>query len=243
MSSTRRTAVVAGVFFVVAAVAAIAAKLLWQPVLGDPDYVLGTGTNAGVQLGGLLEFITAAAVAGTGVVLYPVMKRQSHAVALGYVVGRLLEAGTIVVGLAGVLAVVTLRQDHAGASGTDEGALVAVQASLVALHDAMFLLGPGLIIGINSLLLAYLMYRSGLVPRWIAVVGLVGGPIVFVSSTAVLFGAYEQVSAVAGLSAVPVAAWEMCLAAYLIVKGFKPSPLIGPDSLAQVARQAAMTTA
>jgi hypothetical protein len=237
MSSTRRTAVVAGVFFVVAAVAAVAAKLLWQPVLSDPDYVLATGAATGVQLGGLLEFITAAAVAGTGVALYPVIKRQNHGVALGYVVGRLLEAATIVVGLAGVLAVVALRQDHAGASGTDEGALVAVQASLVALHDAMFLLGPGLIIGINSLLLAYLMYRSGLVPRWIAVVGLVGGPIVFVSSTAVLFGAYEQVSAVAGLSAVPVAAWEMCLAAYLIVKGFKPSPLIALDSLPPVVRQ------
>lgn len=229
MSSTRRTAVVAGIFFVVAAVAAIAAKVLWQPVLGDPEYVLGGGADTRVLLGGLLEFVTAATVAGTAVALYPVIRRQHHGMAVGYLAGRVLEAATILVGLAVVLAVVTLRQDNARASVTDGGVLVALQESLVALHDAMFLLGPGLIIGINSLLLASLMYRSGLVPRWIAVVGLVGGPLVFLSSTAVLFGLYEQVSTFAGLGAVPVFVWEMSLAGYLIVKGFRPSPLLGPD--------------
>jgi hypothetical protein len=228
MSSTRRTAVVAGVFFVVAAVAAIAAKVLWQPVLSDPEYVLGGGADPRVLIGGLMEFLTAAAVAGTAVTLYPVVRRQNAGIALGYVAGRLLEAVTILVGLASVLAVVALRQDHADAAGTDGGALVAVQESLVALHDAMFLLGPGLIIGINSLLLAWLMYRSGLVPRWIAVVGLVGGPVVFLSSTAVLFGLYEQVSAFAGLGAFPVFVWEMSLAGYLIVKGFRSSSLLAP---------------
>jgi hypothetical protein len=228
--------VVAGVFFVVAAVAAVAAKALWQPVLGDPDYVVGAGADTRVLLGGLLEFLTAAAVAGTAVALYPVIKEHGQGLALGYVCGRVLEAATIVVGLAAVLSIVTLRQDHAGAAGADDGALVDVQGSLVALHDAMFLLGPGLIIGINSLLLAWLMYRSGLVPRWIALIGLVGGPLVFASSTAVLFGAYEQVSAVAGLGAFPVFAWEMSLAVYLLVKGFRPSPSstlppVHPDSV------------
>ena len=225
MSSTRKTAVVAGVFFVVAAVAAIAAKVLWQPVLSDAAYVLGPGADSGVLLGGLVELITAVAVIGTGVTLYPVIKRQNEGLALGYVAGRLLEAATIVVGLAGVLSVVLLRQDNAAGAASDDGALLAAQETLVALHDAMFLLGPGLIIGINSLLLASLMYRSGLVPRWIAVIGLVGGPVVLASSTAVLFGAYEQVSAIAGLFAFPVFVWEMSLAAYLIAKGFKPSPV------------------
>ena len=230
MSSTRRTAVVAGVFFVVAAVAAIAAKVLWQPVLSDPEYVLGGGADPRVLIGGVMEFLTAAAVAGTAVALYPVVRRQNAGIALGYVAGRLLEAVTILVGLASVLAVVALRQDHADAAGTDGGSLLAVQESLVALHDAMFLLGPGLIIGVNSLLLAWLMYRSGLVPRWIAVVGLVGGPVVFLSSTAVLFGLYEQVSAFAGLGAFPVFVWEMSLAGYLIVKGFRSSSLLAPHA-------------
>jgi Domain of unknown function (DUF4386) len=229
MSSTRRTAVVTGVFFVVAAVAAIAAKVLWQPVLTDPEYVLGAGADGRVLLGGLLEFVTAATVAGTAVALYPVVKRQSAGIALGYVAGRVLEAATILGGLAAVLAIVTLRHDNAGDPATDGGVLVALQESLVALHDAMFLLGPGLIIGINSLLLAWLMYRSGLVPRWIAVLGLVGGPLVLLSSSAVLFGVYEQVSAFAGLGAFPVFAWEMSLAGYLIVKGFRPSSVLASD--------------
>ena len=223
---------VTGVFFVVAAVAAIAAKVLWQPVLTDPEYVLGAGADARVLLGGLAEFLTAATVAGTAVALYPVVKRQSAGIALGYVAGRVLEAATILGGLAAVLAIVTLRQDNAGDPATDGGVLVALQESLVALHDAMFLLGPGLIIGINSLLLAWLMYRSGLVPRWIAVLGLVGGPLVLLSSTAVLFGLYEQVSAFAGLGAFPVFAWEMSLAGYLIVKGFRPSSTLAPDAQA-----------
>jgi hypothetical protein len=242
MSSTRRTALVTGVFFIVAAVAAIAAKVLWQPVLGDAAYVLGAGADTRVLLGGFAEFLTAVAVVGTGVALYPVIKRQNAGMALGYAVGRLLEAATIVVGLGAVLAVVTLRQDHAGAAGTDEDSLGAVQEALVAVHDAMFLLGPGLIIGINSLLLASLMYRSRLVPRWIAVIGLVGGPLVFVSSTAVLFGLYEQVSGPAGLFAFPVFVWEMSLAVYLIVKGFTPSPT-DPAARPPVDRQAALASA
>ena len=223
MNPTRRTAVVAGVFFVVAAVAAIAAKLLWIPLLGEADYVVGAGEDNRVLLGVFVELITAAAVVGTGVALYPVIRRHSEGMALGYVAGRVLEAVTIVVGLAAVLAIVTLRQDNAGSA--DVGALVPVQDSLVALHDAMFLLGPGLIIGVNSLLLASLMYRSGLVPRWIAALGLVGGPLVFVSSTAVLFGLHEQVSTTAMLCALPVFAWEMSLAGCLLVKGFRPSSL------------------
>jgi hypothetical protein len=223
MSSTRPTAVVTGIFFVLAAAAAIAAKLLWQPLLTDAHYIVGAGGDTRVLLGAFVEFLTAVAVLGTAVALYPVIRRHSHGLAVGYLAGRILEGVTIVVGLAVVLAVVMLRREHAGAPNADDGALVAVQGSLVALHDAMFLLGPGLVIGINSLLLASVMYRSRLVPRWIASIGLVGGPLVFVSSTAVLFGLHEQVSATAGLLAFPVFLWEMSLAGYLIVKGFRPS--------------------
>ena len=227
MNSMRRTSIVTGVFFLVAAFAAIGAKLLWQPVLVGDEYVLGTGDDGRVAFGGFLEFLLAVSCIGTAVALYPVISRYGPGLALGYVCGRLLEAATIVVGLAAVLSVDALRQ---AGTGTDDGALVAQQA-LVAVHDAMFLLGPGLVIGINSLLLAYLMHRSGLVPRWIAVLGMVGGPLVLVSSTAVLFGLYAQVSVIAGLAAVPVAAWEMCLAGCLIAKGFRPVELPVPAAV------------
>ncbi len=231
---------VAGVFFVVAAVAAIAAKLLWIPVLGDADYVLGAGEDGRVLLGVVVEFVTAVAVVGTGIALYPVIRRHGEGLALGYAAGRILEGATIAVGLAAMLAVVALRQDGGGRA--DDGALVTAQESLVAVHDAMFLLGPGLIIGINSLVLARLMYRSGLVPRWIAVIGLVGGPLVFASSTAVLFGAYEQVSALAGLLAVPVFVWEMSLAGYLLAKGFRQAAVARP-AVPQVPREGALVPA
>jgi Domain of unknown function (DUF4386) len=239
MSSRRVTATVAGVFFVLAAAAAMVALALYQPVLSDTGYVVGAGADTRVLLGAFLEVVLAVSVIGTAVTLYPVLERQQPSVALGYVCGRLLEAAVIVVGIISVLSVVTLRQHSAG---TDDGALVAVGRSLVALHDWTFLLGPGLVIGVNSLLLAYLMYRSRLVPRWIAVLGLVGGPLVFASSTAVMFGLYDQVSAPAGLAALPVTAWEMSLAAYLVVKGFKPSPLTAPGRPSEQ-RPAAMTTA
>lgn len=216
MEQHRGTAVTAGVFFVVAAAAAIAGLALYQPALSDPAYVLGAGADTSVLLGGFLEVLLAASCIGTAVALYPVVRRQNEGVALGYVCGRLLEAAIISLGIVCTLALVTLRQT---ASAADDG-LVAVARSLVALHDWTFLLGPGLVIGVNTVLLAWLMHRSGLVPQWIAVVGLVGGPLVFASNTAVMFGLLDDTSPWRMLAAVPVTVWEMSLAVRLIGKGF-----------------------
>ena len=226
MRSTRATA--AGVFFLVAAVAAVAGLALYQPALTDPRYVLGAGPDGRVLLGGFLEALLAASCIGTAVTLYPVVRRTEESVALGYVCGRVLEAAVISVGIVATLALVTLRQ---GAAELDSDALPAVATALIAVHDWTFLLGPGLVIGVNSLLLAWLVHRADLAPRWIAVLGLVGGPLVFASSTAVLFGAYEQVSTVAMLAAVPVAAWEMCLAVFLIARGFRTPARAGGREL------------
>ncbi|MGY1651790.1 DUF4386 domain-containing protein [Geodermatophilus sp. SYSU D01119] len=222
MRDSRTAAAVTGVFFLVAAVAAVAALALYQPLLGDPGYVLGPGADTQVLWGALLEVVLAAAVIGTAVTAFPVVERHGRALALGYVAGRLLEAAVISVGIVAVLAVVTLRQDAAGAEGAS------VAQGLVALHDATFLVGPGLVIGVNTLLLATLVYRGRLAPRPIAVLGLVGGPLVFASSTAVLFGVYEQVSVWGMLGAVPVAAWEIALAVYLLARGFRRPAAVLP---------------
>jgi hypothetical protein len=128
--------------------------------------------------------ILAISVIGTAVTLFPIVKRQSEGIALGYVAGRVAEAVVIIVGIMSLLSVMTLRH---GAAGANTSALVVLGRALVAVHDWTFLFGPGLAIGVNTLLLAYLMYRSGLVPRLIAVVGLIGGPLIFASSAAVLF--------------------------------------------------------
>jgi hypothetical protein len=226
---TRRTAVIAGVFFIVAAIAAIIGLVLYGPVLNHPEYIVGSGADTRVFLGAFAEVILAISVIGTAVTLFPIVKRQNEGVALGYVAGRIVEALVIVVGIISVLSVVTLRQDLAGTAGANAASLVPVGRSLVAIHDWTFLFGPALAIGVNTLLLAYLMYASRLVPRIIAVLGLIGGPLIFASGTAVLFGLYGQTSVEGFIAAIPVTAWEMSLAVYLIVKGFRSSSVAAAD--------------
>lgn len=227
MSSTRRTALVAGVLFLLTHVTSIAALALYKPVLDDPEYILGSGPDTQVLLGALLEVVLALAIVGTAVALFPVVKRQNEGVALGYVGLRTLEAGIIAVGIVPLLAVVTLRQNLTEAAGAD---VIALGRALVAFHNWTFLIGPSFVLGTNTVLLAYLLYRSGLVSRFIAVLGLVGGPLVFVSGAAQLFGLYEQISVWAFGAAIPVFAWEICLALHLIVRGFQPSVASGLDT-------------
>jgi hypothetical protein len=120
---------------------------------------------------------------------------------------------------------VTLRQHLTGTASTDTATLVTQGLALVALHNWTFLLGPSYVCGTNTVLMAYLMYRSGLVPRFIPVLGLVGGPLVFASGAAQMFGIYEQISVWAAIATVPVFAWELTLAIWLIAKGFNPSAI------------------
>jgi hypothetical protein len=174
--------------------------------------VRGAGADTRIATGAFLEVLLAIAGIGTAVTLFPIIKRQNEGLALGYVAARVLESTVIVVGIISVLSVVTLRQDFAGNPGADATTLVIVGKALVAIHKWTFLLGPGFCSGIeNGLILGYLMYRSGLVPRPLA---------------AELFGLYQQVSTVAGLLVLPEAAWEISLGIWLVVKGFTPSPII-----------------
>ena len=187
--------------------------------------------------------ILAIACIGTAVTLFPILKRQNEGIALGYVASRILESTVIVVGIVSLLSVVTLRQDLAGAAGADAASLVTVGKSLVAIHDSTFLLGPGLVAGTgNGLLLGYLMYRSALVPRAIAVLGLIGGPLVFASGIAVRFGLYEQVSVWALIATLPEIAWEATLGVWLIVKGFNSSVIAHETSLGTPVSPKPLTT-
>ena len=227
MTSARRTAIVAGVFFLITEVTAIAALLLYGPILGTPEFIVSaTVDDTGVLAGAFLEVLLAIAVVGTGVTLYPVIRRVNEGMALGHVAGRLIEAAVIAVGAISLLAVVTMRQDLAGTSGAEATAAVTIGQSLVAVHNWTFLFGPKLALGVNTVLLAYLMYRARLVPRVIAVLGLVGGALVFASGTAVLFGLYADLSIFGVVAAVPVFAWEVSVAVWMIVKGFRPSPVL-----------------
>jgi hypothetical protein len=221
----RRTALVAGVCYLITFVASIPAVFLLDPVLHDASYIVGPGADTRVLLGGLLDLVNALACIATAVVLFPVVKRQNEAVALGFVTSRMFEAAIIVIGVVSLFAVVTLRQDHAGAPGAEDAALLPVGAALVAVRDWTFLLGPGLMPGVNALLLGYLLYRSGLVPRVIPLVGLIGAPFFLVTALATVLGVNEQGSLWSGIVVVPIFLWELSLGLWLTVKGFTPSPL------------------
>jgi hypothetical protein len=233
-----------GVLFALTFVTSIAALLLYDPVLNDVDYVLGSGADTRVQLGALCEILLAITNIGTAVVLWPIAKRQSQTLALGYVASRIVESTIIVVGLISLLSVVTLRGDLAGA-GADAGSLSLVGKALVDVHDQTFLIGPGFCVGVNGLLLGYLFLRSGLVPRPIAMLGVVGGPLIFASSVAILFGAYEQTSGTAFFFSIPEIAFEFSITVYTIVKGFRASPILDDSrfgTAGQVVAPAAATT-
>jgi hypothetical protein len=178
-----------------------------------------------VLVGGFLEVIVALAGIGTAVTLYPVVKRQNEGAALGFVTARVLEAAMIFTGVISLLSLVTLRQDLGGAAGANAASLVTTGASHVAIYNWTFLLSQSLMPGINALLLGSLMYRSRLVPRVIPVLGLIGAPILIIAVIATLFGGSVPPPSVASLAALPVAAWELSLGVWLVVKGFKPSPI------------------
>jgi len=215
------------VFFVITFVVSIPALLLCEPLLKHSNYILGSGADTSVALGALLEILPAIANIATAVVLYPIVKRQSQSISLGYVPSRTVESTVIVIGIVSVLSVVTLRKDVGGAGATHGASLVLVQRSLVAIHDWTFLLGAAFCAGFGTgLLLGYLMYKSGLVPRGMALLGLIGAPLLFASATAIMFGAYKDGSRAAFLLALPETAWEASLGIHLIVKGFKPSPIL-----------------
>jgi len=210
-------AIATGVLFFITHVTSVAAIVLYQPVLNRPGYVLGNGAaNSRILVGGILEVILAAAVVGTAVALYPVVSRHNRALALGYVGLRTLEAGIIVTGIVSLLAVVSLQHDVAGTAG-NAAALTAVAKALVAVHNWTFIVGPGLVCGLNTAVMAYALYRSKLVARFIPVLGLIGGPLVFAANVAGMFGVPRHDL---GVCVVPVFAWEVSLAAFLILKGF-----------------------
>jgi uncharacterized protein DUF4386 len=214
-----------GVLFALTIVTSIAGLLLYDPVLNEADYILGDGADTRVQLGALCEIFLAITNIGTAVVIWPIVRRQSETLALSYVASRVVESTIIVVGLISLLSVVTLREDLAG-TGADAGSLSVTGESLVAIHDMTFLLGPSFAVGVNGIVLGYLFYRSGLVPQQLAIFGIIGGPLIFASSIAILFGAYEQTGGVGFLFALPEIVFEVGITIYTIWKGFRPSPIL-----------------
>ena len=226
---SRRIARTFGALYLITFATSIPALWLFQPVLDDPaGYVAGAGHDNRIIFGAFLELLLIIANIGTAVVVYPLLKRVNEICALGYVTARLVESTFILVGLLTMLAVVTLQRNPS--AGT-EATLGAIAYTLAAIKDWTFLLGPGFIVGVgNGLLLGYLMYQSELVPRPMAVLGLVAGPLIIISGIAVMFGVAQAGGPLQGLATVPEFIWELFLGIYPLVWGFKSAPILSGRS-------------
>jgi hypothetical protein len=223
MADDQRTARIFGVLFIITFLTSIPAALLYGPVLDDPaGYIAGGGKDTQIYFAAFLEFFLVISNVGTGVVLYPVARRQNETLAIGYVAARIIESVFIATGIMFVLGVVTLRHDAPDAAGA--------AVALAGLKDWSFLFGPGLVVPFgNGLILGYLMYRSGLVPRRMAWFGLIGGPLLLIGNLGVLFDLWDQ-SGAARVLVAPEFIWEAFIGIYCAFWGFRrDSPILSRE--------------
>ena len=218
MSSSRRISLAAGILYLLTFVS-MPIGFLYMSVLNDPNYIVGSGPDTPVIIGGILELIVALAGIGTAVVLYPVLKRQNEGVALGLIGSRVLEASTIFADVVCLLAIVTLRRAGVGAD-----ALVTGKA-LVALYG-LFRLGQNLMPAVNDLLLGSLLYQSRLVPRVLPLLGIIGAPFLIANTIVFMFGITSgPIYLLTGIGVLPIALFEFSLGVWLTVKGFNSSAI------------------
>lgn len=232
MDRLRKHAIAAGVFFLLTDITSIVALLVYEPLTQHADFVTSaTANDFPIRLGAFLEILLAVGVIGTALALYPILKKRNQAMALAYVAGRTWEAGLITLGILSLLVVLTLRLGFVP-SQDDAATYTAISRSLIALHDWTFLFGPYVVLSLNATILGYLLVSSRLVPRWIGLLALIDGPLLFASSVAMLFGAYAPTSPFAIALALPMLAFEVSVAVWLIVKGFNKPALAALESRA-----------
>jgi hypothetical protein len=187
-------------------------------------FVAADASSASLKWAALLEFGLIVTQLGTALVLYPIARRQSETIALSYVTARTIESVFAAIGLVSMLSLISVITAMDGASGSEAVALQTQGDSLAHAYEWAFEWGPGLVAGIgNGLLLGYLMYTSGLVPPRLALLGLIGGPILIGSFVLILAGVYKNGEGPSGLLTLPEAAWELSLGVYCAWKGFRSS--------------------
>jgi branched-subunit amino acid transport protein AzlD len=230
---TRRIATFTGWLWIATFVFSIPTRfILYAPILDEPNYVTGAGdvARASLATGAVFELLVIIANVGTAVVPFSILKRQNEAGAVGYVSARIVESMFIGIGILCILAIVTLRQD------APSGTTAALGQGLEAVYEWSFRIGPGFFVGVgNGLILGWLMYTSGLVPRGMAMLGLIGGPLIIASGILGIFDVIEADGPVQAIMTIPEFFWELSLGIYLIVRGFRPSsPILAMDTTIRV---------
>lgn len=231
MNTNKKSALIVGILFILAAVTAIIGLILYDPILNGPDYLKKGSEHANqVILGALMELILVVSAVGTATTMFPILRKYNETIALWHVCFRLLEAIIITIGIISVLSLLTLSREFAAAAASDTASFQASGILLKAVHDWTFLLGPLFMLGINTMMYSYIFYKTKLVPRFIPILGMTGATLVFICALLVMFGVIQQVSVWGAILALPVAANEMILAVWLIVKGFNVSELSSESS-------------
>lgn len=239
LRTMRRTAFAAGVLYLLTFLSSIPAVFLLGPAITDPAFVTGGGGfDTQVRLGALLDIVNCVTLIGSAVALFTVTRRQHEGLAIGFVASRVFEGAILMIGTVGILALVTLRQ--AGAATGDPTSLVAVGQSLVAIRDWSFVLGTA-VPALNAVLLGSLMLRSGLVPRAIPVLGLIGAPMFSSWVLGYLFGIADDGTAWHSIGVAPIFFWELSLGLWMTFKGFRKEAPLMVEAARGTARQDAAT--
>lgn len=221
---TAAAAKITGVLFILAAVSSIAGLLLYDPILNGPDYLIKGSEHANqVILGAVLELILVVSAVGTSITMFPLLRKYNETLALGHVCFRFLEAVIITVGIISVLSLLTLSREFTTSAAVDISSFEASGTLLKAIHEWTFMLGPNVMLGINTLIYSYIFYQTKLVPRFISILGITGSIMVLSAGILEMFGVFPQLSVWGALLSLPVAANEMILAVWLIAKGFNLS--------------------
>ncbi|MDR7077478.1 hypothetical protein J2Y03_002502 [Neobacillus niacini] len=226
MNSNKKAAKIVGVLFLLAAVTAVIGLILYNPILKDSDYLIKGSEHANqVILGAVMELILVVSVIGTATTMFPILRKYNETIALWHVCFRFLEAIIITVGVISVLSLLTLSREFVALGSIDTSSFQASGTVLKAVHDWTFLLGPLFMLGINTMMYSYIFYKSKLVPRFLSILGMTGATLVFICALLVMFGVFPQISFWGAIFAIPVAANEMILAVWLLIKGFNESAL------------------
>jgi hypothetical protein len=223
MNTYRRTAVIVGAFFLIAMVTSLAGGIWLESILGAPGYLsVVSAYKVQVLTGSLLELINCLAVVGIAVGMFPIFKKQGEGLALGYVALRVIEAAVLVVAVISPLVLIPLSQQYVSAGSSDASSYQALGALLIAVRAQLAGLLVPIFFGAGALLFYSLLYRSRLVPRFIAVWGLIAVVLLLAWNLLETFGLNVSAGVIFGL---PIILNEVLLGIWLIAKGFAPNAL------------------
>jgi hypothetical protein len=224
--TNRKTAITVGVLFIIGTVAGVLSVAFTSPILNDQDYLVKISANENpIIIGALFVLIMGFALAMVPVMMFPILKKQNEALALGYVVFRGgLETVTYIVTVISWLLLLPLSREYGKAGVLDASAF---QTFGTLLREVAHLPMTVFVFGLGAMIFYYLLYRSNLIPRWISVWGFIAIALHLATGLLIMFGLQTESSPLNTVMNLPIFLQEMVMAVWLIAKGFNPLPLFG----------------